>query len=80
MNTTTTTSTATKPAENTEHNGTDVAACACHVYDAECALHAAHQSGVSQWIDAASEHLHLALAAYLRAVAEQPLHDQITTR
>lgn len=75
MNTTT-----TKSAANNEPNGTEVAACACSVYDAECVLHAAHQSGVWQWIDAASEHLHLALDAYLRAVAEHPHRHEITTR
>ena len=41
---------------------TDVAACACHLYDAECALHAAHQSGVEPWIAAATERLHEAVS------------------
>lgn len=45
-----------------------VAACACHLYDAECALHNAHQSGVDTWIDAAGDKLHAAFAAYLGAV------------
>ena len=45
-----------------------VAACACHLYDAECALHDAHQSGVDTWIDAAGDKLHAAFAAYLDAV------------
>lgn len=45
-----------------------VAACACHLYDAECALHDAHQSGVGTWIDAAGDKLRAAFAAYLDAV------------
>lgn len=34
------------------------------LYDAECALHAAHQSHVDEWITAASDHLHRAIVAY----------------
>lgn len=33
------------------------------VYDAECALHAARQSGVDAWVKAASAKLHTALVA-----------------
>jgi hypothetical protein len=47
----------------------DIDACACHLYDAECALHAARMSGVATWIEAASEKLHLAIANYLASVA-----------
>lgn len=42
-------------------------AAAAYLYDAECALHAAHQSGVDDWIDAASRKLHEAVGAYLDA-------------
>jgi WhiB family transcriptional regulator, redox-sensing transcriptional regulator len=42
---------------------------ATRLYEAECALHAAHQSRVDAWIDAASQKLHDAVAEYLAAVA-----------
>ena len=45
-----------------------VAICACHLYDAECALHAAHQSGVDAWIEAAADKLHEAVVEHLAAV------------
>lgn len=32
-----------------------------HLYDAECALHIARQSRVDKWINAAADHLHLAV-------------------
>jgi hypothetical protein len=54
----------------------DVAACACHLYDAECALHAAHRSGVEHWITAASDKLHQAVVAYLAAAAAARPHQQ----
>lgn len=41
-----------------------------HLYDAECALHDAHQSHVDAWIFAASERLHAAVAEYLAAKAD----------
>jgi hypothetical protein len=44
--------------------------CRCHLYDAECALHAAHQSHVPAWIDAAQARLHDRVVEYLAAVAE----------
>ena len=47
----------------------DVYACACHLYDAECALHAAHQSGKEHWITAAADKLHQAVVEYLAVVA-----------
>ena len=34
---------------------------ALHLYDAECALHVARQSRVDKWINAAADHLHLAV-------------------
>ena len=40
-----------------------------HLYDAECALHAAHQSHVGAWVAAASNRLHEALSEYLAAAA-----------
>jgi hypothetical protein len=53
---------------------TNVEACACHLYDAECALHAAHQSGVEDWITAAADKLHQAVVDYLAAVAAATAH------
>lgn len=44
---------------------------ATRLYDAECALHAAHQTGVDAWVAAASQKLHDAVAEHLAAVAEQ---------
>lgn len=44
---------------------------ACHMYDAECALHIAHQSHVDAWIAAANFKLHAAIAEHLAALAEQ---------
>jgi hypothetical protein len=41
-------------------------AAAEHVYDAECALHAAHQAGIDAWVAAASEDLHAALVDHLK--------------
>lgn len=40
-----------------------------HLYDAECALHNAHQSHVDAWITAASDRLHAAVAEHLAAQA-----------
>jgi len=37
-----------------------------HVYDAECALHAAHQAGIDAWVSMASDRLHEALVEYLK--------------
>lgn len=45
--------------------------CACHLYDAECALHAAHQSGVEEWIAAAAAKLHEAVVEYLAALSTE---------
>jgi dsDNA-binding SOS-regulon protein len=39
------------------------------LYDAEVALHDARQTHVDQWIAAAQDHLHLAVAAHSAAVA-----------
>ena len=66
--------TKTRPAHtHTSNPGTNTA---CHLYDAECALHAAHQSGVEQWIAAAAEKLHQAIVEYLVAIAAQTTAHQ----
>jgi hypothetical protein len=46
----------------------DVEAAARRMYDAECALHIAHQTGVDQWVKAAGDRLHDAIVAYRRAL------------
>jgi hypothetical protein len=51
-------------------------AAARNLYDAECALHAAHQSRVNAWIAAASDKLHLAVEEFLAALSE---HDRSLT-
>lgn len=40
------------------------------LYETELTLHAAHQSGVDEWVRAASEHLHRALLALELAEAD----------
>ena len=47
-----------------------VAVTAQHLYDAECALHDAHQSHVDEWIAAASNRLHDAVVDHLAAEAD----------
>ena len=44
-------------------------AAAGRLYDAECALHAAHQTRIDAWISAASDRLHQAVAEHLAALA-----------
>jgi hypothetical protein len=39
-----------------------------HVYDAECALHAAQQTHVDSWIAAAADKLHEAIVEHLSAL------------
>jgi hypothetical protein len=46
---------------NTNNNLSARARAAAHVYDAECALHAARQTAVDGWITAASNKLHQAI-------------------
>ena len=54
--------------QHTTHTGsTSVAAAAQHLYEAECALHIAHQSHVDAWIAAASDRLHEAVVEHLAA-------------
>lgn len=45
---------------------------AAHLYDAECALHTAHQSGVDAWIAAATQKLHEAVTEYLATIRTHP--------
>lgn len=47
-------------------------AAAARLYDAECALHAAHQTHIDAWITAAGDRLHQAVAEHIAALAE---HD-----
>jgi hypothetical protein len=47
--------------------GDRVDAACRNLYDAECALHTAHQSHVDSWIAAAGERLHEAIAEHLFA-------------
>jgi hypothetical protein len=44
-----------------------------HLYDAENALHAARQTHIDAWIDAAYGRLHAAVEEHLRALAESPV-------
>jgi WhiB family redox-sensing transcriptional regulator len=54
------------------HHGPDeVRAAAARLYDAECALHDAHQSRVDAWVQTANRRLHVAVTEYL-AVAGPP--------
>jgi hypothetical protein len=53
-----------------EYLGTDLSRAAECLYDAECALHAARQTHIDEWILAASERLHVAVAAYLATKAD----------
>lgn len=57
----------TSTAEWTSQRRVDTAA--ARMYDAECALHAAHQSHLDAWINAAGQKLHDAVAEYLAAIA-----------
>ena len=56
----------------TRTHSTRVAAAAQHLYEAECALHTAHQSHVDAWIAAASDRLHEAVVEHLAAEAGAP--------
>jgi hypothetical protein len=47
-------------------------AAAAHLYDAECALHVAHQTHDDAWISAACQALHRALGEYLAVVQVRP--------
>ena len=49
-----------------------VAVAASHMYDAEFALHAAHESHVDAWIMAASDRLHFAVLEHTAACSALP--------
>jgi hypothetical protein len=53
-------------ADLADQTGTDTAR---RLYEAEWALHCAHQTGVDAWIAAASDRLHEAVCAHLPAPA-----------
>jgi len=55
---------------STRTDSARVAAAAQHLYEAECALHTAHQSHVDAWIAAASDRLHEAVVEHLAAEAD----------
>jgi hypothetical protein len=65
----------------TTSSGIDMSAASCtdvcvafaaqRLYDAECALHIAHQSQVDAWIAAADAKLHDAISAYLAALTDR---------
>jgi hypothetical protein len=46
------------------------------LYDAECAWHAARQTGVDEWIARAADRLHEAVEQYLRQAASTPTVDR----
>jgi hypothetical protein len=48
-----------------------IVSAASDLYDAECAVHVAHQTHVDAWVQVASDRLHDAVVSYLTAVAEQ---------
>lgn len=54
----------------TPTDSASVAAAAQHLYEAECALHTAHQSHLDAWIAAAGDGLHDAVVEYLAAEAD----------
>ena len=54
---------------DTNSTESEVEQAARRLYDAEVALHAAHQTAVDAWIAAAGDGLHEAVQAHLRAVA-----------
>ena len=65
------TTTTTGPADTTDNRSARVmrAETARRLYEAEWALHCAHQTGIDAWIAAASDHLHEAVREYLLARA-----------
>jgi hypothetical protein len=66
----------TQHLNRTRTDGTRVEAAAQHLYEAECALHDAHQSQVDEWITAASNRLHDALVEHLAAEAANQPHAE----
>lgn len=59
------------------HGEAAVRAAAARLYDAECALHTAHQSHVDTWIDAATRRLHAAVGDYLAVATTSGLDCQV---
>lgn len=59
----------TKIAATTQTAGQRRQAAVDRLYDAECALHAAHQTRIDAWITAAGDRLHEAVAEHLAALA-----------
>lgn len=57
-----------------------VQAAAAHLYDAECALHTAHQSHIDAWIAAAHDKLHEAIVELQKATATTHPRTPVTTR
>lgn len=55
-------------------------AAARRLYEAEVALHSAHQSHVDAWIAAASDKLHRAVVEHLAAITEQHGEQSSSTR
>jgi hypothetical protein len=54
---------------HTHTSATQVEEAARRLYDAEIALHIAHQAAVDEWITAAADRLHEAILAHEHAVA-----------
>jgi hypothetical protein len=65
-----------KPAD---HQNEDPAAASRHLFEAELALHDAHQSHVEAWIAAAGDKLHQAVLDHLAAPREQHQPDSSGT-
>jgi hypothetical protein len=57
-----------------------VTAAARHLYEAELALHDAHQSRVDAWIAAAGDRLHDAAVEYLHELATNTAEDTAAER
>jgi WhiB family redox-sensing transcriptional regulator len=55
------------------HGSAAVRSAAARLYDAECALHSAHQSHVDSWVDAAMRRLHAAVTDYLAVATSSGL-------
>ncbi len=69
VTTATTTPAPASPAVDQVDVDEQVRVAACHMYDAECALHIAHQTHVDAWVAAARTKLHQAVGEYLAAIA-----------
>jgi WhiB family redox-sensing transcriptional regulator len=65
----------TAPAELADGSA-ELRAAAARLYDAECALHSAHQSHIDAWIDAANRSLHAAVTDYLAVATSSGLESR----